>query len=486
MVSILVCVCILAVAGIFIYKEMQSQKAMQISAGNSHNVGSGFRNITYNGEKYEYNNRITTILYAGVDSDGKMEATSQYGDKARADSVNLVVMDEKKKKMSIVSINRDTMTQIRRYSMSGNDQGLYTTHLGYAYTYGDGGDVSCESLCEAVSLLFGEIPINRYIVTNQDSMPYINNLVDGVTVTVPNNDLSDQYPEFYEGNQVTLDDSNIRDFLQHRDIDKEFSNEPATPAFNLAISEADKLKYELTGSVTSTLTVESLKDKDKDNILIMVTDADGKVHYITPDALDPKTGELTVTFTALGSVVILEKAPIVSKNLESDKYENEKVKAAAEQFKSAEEGTAVSDIFAAAGEGTTVKDQNGEDVDISQYKTCGSLVEVAMKLGDEYFTNAECQFEGTVQMDLEQVDYKALLKSAGIDENTSDEDLLNVEEFEAPDYVLAQLNAVSGEASVSTGLKFGFEKVEGSDRPVLVIKGTFNGLGPVALASKAE
>lgn len=260
-------------------------------------------------------------------------------------------MDEKKKKMSIVSINRDTMTQIRRYSMSGNDQGLYTTHLGYAYTYGDGGDVSCESLCEAVSLLFGEI---------------------------------------------------------------------------------------------------------------------------------------TVTFTALGSVVILEKAPIVSKNLEADKYENEKVKAAAEQFKSAEEGTAVSDIFAAAGKGTTVKDQNGEDKDISQYKTCGSLVEVAMKLGDEYFTNAECQFEGTVQMDLEQVDYKALLKSAGIDENTSDEDLLNVEEFEAPDYVLAQLNAVSGEASVSTGLKFGFEKVEGSDRPVLVIKGTFNGLGPVVLASKAE
>ena len=242
--------------------------------------------------------------------------------------------------------------------------------------------------------------------------------------------------------------------------------EPATPAFNLAISEADKLKYELTGSVTSTLTVESMKGKDKDNILIMVTDADGKVHYITPDAL--------------------EKAPIVSKNLEADKYENEKVKAAAEQFKSAEEGTAVSDIFAAAGKGTTVKDQNGEDKDISQYKTCGSLVEVAMKLGDEYFTNAECQFEGTVQMDLEQVDYKALLKSAGIDENTSDEDLLNVEEFEAPDYVLAQLNAVSGEASVSTGLKFGFEKVEGSDRPVLVIKGTFNGLGPVVLASKAE
>ncbi len=225
MVSILLSVCVLAVAGGFVYSELQHQKKMQVSAGNSHNVGSGFRNITYNGEKYEYNNRVTTVLYAGVDSTGKMEASAQYGDKARADSINLVVMDEKKEKMTVVSINRDTMTEIRRYSMTGNDQGLYTTHLGYAYTYGDGGEVSCESLCEAVSLLFGEVPVNRYVVTNQDSMTYINDLVGGVTVTVPNDDLSDQYPELYKGNQVTLDDSNIHDFLQHRDTDAEFSNE---------------------------------------------------------------------------------------------------------------------------------------------------------------------------------------------------------------------------------------------------------------------
>ena len=236
--------------------------------------------------------------------------------------------------------------------------------------------------------------------------------------------------------------------------------------------------------INKSLTERYLSKADK--IVCVSVECLKNFNKLFPDLSSRSVYLPNINFTALGSVVILEKAPIVSKNLESDKYENEKVKAAAEQFKSAEEGTAVSDIFAAAGKGTTVKDQNGEDKDISQYKTCGSLVEVAMKLGDEYFTNAECQFEGTVQMDLEQVDYKALLKSAGIDENTSDEDLLNVEEFEAPDYVLAQLNAVSGEASVSTGLKFGFEKVEGSDRPVLVIKGTFNGLGPVALASKAE
>lgn len=125
---------------------------------------------------------ITNILYAGVDSTGKLEASSQYGNKARADSIALVVMDEKNRRMTILSINRDTMTDIRRYTMNGNDKGLYTTHIGYAYSYGDGGKVSCESLCEAVSLLLGDIPVKRYVVTNQDSMPYINELAGGITL----------------------------------------------------------------------------------------------------------------------------------------------------------------------------------------------------------------------------------------------------------------------------------------------------------------
>lgn len=225
LLSIVLCLAVVLLAGIFIWKEQGRQQSMQITAGNTHDVGSSYRNIIYKGEKYQYNNRITNILYAGVDSTGKMEATAQYGDKARADSIALVVMDEKNKKMTILSINRDTMTKIRRYTMNGNDKGLYTTHIGYAYSYGDGGKVSCENLCEAVSLLLSDIPVKRYVVTNQDSMPYINELAGGITLTVPNNDLQEQYPEMSEGAQVTLDDSNIRDFLQYRDTEEAFSNE---------------------------------------------------------------------------------------------------------------------------------------------------------------------------------------------------------------------------------------------------------------------
>ena len=103
--------------------------------------------------------------------------------------------------------------------------GLYTSHLGYAYSYGDGGEVSCENLEEAVQLLLGDIPISDYVVTNRSSMTEINDLVGGVTVTVPNDDLADQYPDLVQGAQVTLDESNIEAFLRYRDTATDFSNE---------------------------------------------------------------------------------------------------------------------------------------------------------------------------------------------------------------------------------------------------------------------
>lgn len=224
-ISLVICLAVALFAAFFIHMEQTKQKSMQITAGNTHNVGNSYRNIVYKGQEYQYNNRITNILYAGVDSTGKLEASSQYGNKARADSIALVVMDEKNRRMTILSINRDTMTDIRRYTMNGNDKGLYTTHIGYAYSYGDGGKISCESLCEAVSLLLGDIPVKRYVVTNQDSMPYINELAGGITLTVPNNDLQEKYPEMVQGAQVTLDDSNIKDFLQYRNTEESFSNE---------------------------------------------------------------------------------------------------------------------------------------------------------------------------------------------------------------------------------------------------------------------
>ena len=220
----LLCVVVLSAGGFFLLHSQKQQSRLHVTAGNSVDMKGGYRTITWKDKEYQYNSLITTILYAGLDSTDPLKASETYSNKARADSVSVVILDKKKKKMSILALNRDTMTEIRRYTRTGEDMGTYVSHLGYAYSYGDGGEVSCEDLKEAVEKLLG-ISIDEYAVTNQSSITSINDLVGGVTVTVPNDDLAAMYPELKKGAVVTLDDSNVKDFLQHRDTAADFSNE---------------------------------------------------------------------------------------------------------------------------------------------------------------------------------------------------------------------------------------------------------------------
>lgn len=216
---------LVGLAAAVVVNKLKEQKNYHVTGANSVDVGAGYRYTEYNGKKYQYNNRVTTLLYAGLDSFDELKQTATYGDKARADSIMLIVLDEASKKMSVVAINRDTMTEVHRFSRNGGDLGTYVTHLGYAYANGDGGTASCENLKTAVSTLFNDLPIDGYMVSNQTSIVMINDLVGGVTVTVPNNDLAAKYPELTTGNVVTLDESNVRAYVQQRDTAVDFSNE---------------------------------------------------------------------------------------------------------------------------------------------------------------------------------------------------------------------------------------------------------------------
>ena len=189
-IGIIVAAVAVALGSASVVNQLNRRKNYHVTGTNSVDVGAGYRYTEYNGKKYQYNNRVTTLLYAGLDSFDELKQTATYGDKARADSIMLIVLDEVSKKMSVVAINRDTMTEVHRFSRNGDDLGVYVTHLGYAYTNGDGGEASCENLKTAVSTLFNNLPIDGYMVSNQTSIVMINDLVGGVTVTVPNDDLA--------------------------------------------------------------------------------------------------------------------------------------------------------------------------------------------------------------------------------------------------------------------------------------------------------
>lgn len=190
---------------------------MQIQEGDYHN-------IIYHNKKYVYNPQTTAVLYAGVDSDDELVTYNRYSIAPRADSIELIVLDNYHKVMKILAISRDTITAVERCTMNGSSRGKYDTQLGYAFSYGDGGKASCLNLTQAVSDLLGGVPIHEYAITNNSSVAKLNKAVGGVTVKVPNDDLVADYPELKKDTIVTLDDKNVEAFVRWRDTSIPYSN----------------------------------------------------------------------------------------------------------------------------------------------------------------------------------------------------------------------------------------------------------------------
>lgn len=178
----------------------------------------------YDGVEYKYNSNIITILCMGIDKNTEnVELQEISGESGQADSIFLLVIDPTLNKVKIISVSRDTMTEIKNYDVTGKEVGESVNHLGLAYAYGDGGEKSCELMVDAVSNLFYDLPIHGYVSLLMSAIGPINDAVGGVTVTVPD-DLSDKDPALYEGATVTLMGDQAEVFVRTRDTEAEGSN----------------------------------------------------------------------------------------------------------------------------------------------------------------------------------------------------------------------------------------------------------------------
>lgn len=178
----------------------------------------------YDGVEYKYNSNIITILCMGIDKETEeIELQDISGEAGQADSIFLLVLDPTENKVKIISVSRDTMTEIMNYDVTGKEVGESINHLGLAYAYGDGGEKSCELMVDAVSNLFYDLPIHGYVSMLMSAIGPLNDAVGGVTVTVPQ-DLSDKDPALYEGATVTLMGDQAEIFVRTRDTETEGSN----------------------------------------------------------------------------------------------------------------------------------------------------------------------------------------------------------------------------------------------------------------------
>lgn len=177
--------------------------------------------ITYNGKQYQYNTAIKTYLIMGIDKDGPVEPAEDDISGGQSDAMFLLVQDTRNEKMSIIAINRNTMTAIDVYDADGNYVDRETRQICLQHGYGDGMRTSCLRSADAVSRLFYGIPISGYLALNLDAIPILNDSVGGVEVTVLNDiENAAKHVTLQEGETVTLTGDQAYAYIRTRDINE--------------------------------------------------------------------------------------------------------------------------------------------------------------------------------------------------------------------------------------------------------------------------
>ena len=175
--------------------------------------------VRYNGEIYQYNEDILTFLVMGIDKTTKVKVVESGVDGGQADLIMLAVFNPHTKTASLITVNRNTMTEIDVYDEKGEYLGKGIGQICLQHGYGDGATLSCERTEKAVSNLFYKLPIHGYLSINMGAIKAINSAVGGVTLTLDEDfkvvmdDVSVSLPK----GEHTLTDDEAHVYIRYRD-----------------------------------------------------------------------------------------------------------------------------------------------------------------------------------------------------------------------------------------------------------------------------
>lgn len=181
--------------------------------------------ISYKGQKYEFNEKITNILLIGVDRENLPQTSIQtHGTNGQADVLLLMSLDTSNGNLKAIPISRDSMVDINIFSNSGQYLGVENKQICLAYAYGDGRETSCENTVESVSRLLYGMPINSYLAIDINSIKRLNDAIGGVKVTI-SEDITLYDKILKKGETVTLKGEYALRYIRGRDaIDIEANN----------------------------------------------------------------------------------------------------------------------------------------------------------------------------------------------------------------------------------------------------------------------
>lgn len=170
--------------------------------------------IAYNGEKYRYNENITSVLCMGVDNEEAVSDDVEIGTSGQADMLMLAIMDTESGDVKLWNISRDSMTEVDIYNVDGEYVRTEEMQACLAFAYGDGREKSCENTVRAVSRLLYGMPIQSYAVLNMDAIRPLNDAVGGVEVTIKEGDILPA--RFKPGTTVLLQGDDVESYVRSR------------------------------------------------------------------------------------------------------------------------------------------------------------------------------------------------------------------------------------------------------------------------------
>jgi LCP family protein required for cell wall assembly len=262
--------------------------------------------IRYNGKIYDFNEDILTFLFMGIDVSNELTDEQTGLDSGQADALFLCALNPMTKQITIIGVDRNTMTTYNVYDDDGNYVNQVYGQITLAHGYGDGRQLSAENTVRAVSQLLFDIPIHGYCALNIAGVPELNDAVGGVELTA-----LDDIPtaKIKKGEQIHLMGSKAYDYVQYRDVtvdesargrlerQKQYLNAYIAQAKD-AIKENPTLVVALYQSVTPYITTDVALDEmvylaqdatdysfTQENIYIIpgVTDLSGRFEEFYPD-----------------------------------------------------------------------------------------------------------------------------------------------------------------------------------------------------------
>ncbi len=204
-------------------RQLTNYKDMDMSApemdGMTLSITDNGRYVNYNGQEYQFNEDITSILCIGVDKRELGTVNGAVGTAGQADALYLMALNTATGETSVISIPRDIITDIGIYSPEGEYLRTEEMQICLSYAYGDGKDTSCLNTTTAVSRLFYQLPINSHFAIDLSAIATLNDAVGGVSVTMIDDSFYDTDAiHHFKGETLTLYGEDARKYLQQRDV----------------------------------------------------------------------------------------------------------------------------------------------------------------------------------------------------------------------------------------------------------------------------